>query len=389
MNFSNEDVNFDISHIEIDSPRHSLALMPPANVEPLNTAAIHLYYIGFSNDETPLIANAADTSILRTKLHVYEDIILKLTKEAALLPASAILVNAKWSDQNEHQLLHFLSEHTDLKYIPVIVISERIHLTEGANYIKAKADDYYTTDVPESLLLTRINFLLRYKHAIIAARTTEPASKTEVHVPIKIPFLKRIADIALSAAAILFLSPLMILTALAIRIESKGPVVYKSRRVGAGYKEFNFWKFRSMYANADQLLEKMKAANQYGEDAKFVKFSNDPRITSVGRFIRKYSIDELPQLFNILAGEMSIVGNRPLPVYEAEQLFTKDLDSCSRFLAPAGLTGLWQVEKRGQTDMSSEERIALDVRYANEYNFSKDLSIIFKTFTAFIQKENV
>lgn len=388
MNFSQIKSAYDIPHVKANYSLHFASQQLSAGVAPLYPDLIQVYLIGFSNDAPPLFANSG-TQIIPIRLHEYEEILTELSGSTTQPRYCAILISSKWSDQNRHQLLHFLSQHNELKYIPAIVISERIHLAEGASYIKAKADDYYNADVSESLLLTRIKFLLQYKHAIITAREASPIPKAELIVPIKIPLFKRMTDIALSLSAILFLSPIMILTALAIRIESKGPVVYRSRRVGAGYKEFNFWKFRSMYMDADQLLEKMKANNQYGEDATFVKFSNDPRITTVGRFIRKYSIDELPQLFNILAGEMSIVGNRPLPVYEAEQLFTKDMDSCARFLAPAGLTGLWQVEKRGQSDMSSKDRIALDVKYARVHNFSTDLSIFFRTFTAFIQKENV
>lgn len=120
----------------------------------------------------------------------------------------------------------------------------------------------------------------------------------------------------------------------------------------------------------------------------FAKIENDPRITKVGRFIRKYSIDELPQLFNILKGDMSIVGNRPLPLYEAEKL-TIDT-SIDRFMAPAGLTGLWQVEERGKGgNMSAEERKQLDILYGQTYTFSMDIKIICRTLTAFIQKENV
>ncbi len=120
----------------------------------------------------------------------------------------------------------------------------------------------------------------------------------------------------------------------------------------------------------------------------FVKIENDPRVTKVGKFIRKYSIDELPQLFNILRGDMSIVGNRPLPLYEAEKL-TADA-SIDRFMAPAGLTGLWQVEERGRGgNMSAEERKQLDIQYGRNYNFILDMKILFKTVTAFIQKENV
>ena len=120
----------------------------------------------------------------------------------------------------------------------------------------------------------------------------------------------------------------------------------------------------------------------------FVKLENDPRITPVGRFIRKYSIDELPQLINILRGDMSVVGNRPLPLYEAEKL-TSD-EYAERFMCPAGLTGLWQVEKRGEAGkLSAEERKRLDIEYARRYSPMMDLRIILKTFLAFVQKENV
>ena len=252
----------------------------------------------------------------------------------------------------------------------------------------------------------------------------------------KIPFLKRCFDIIFSLVAIILLMPLMIIIALAIRIESEGPVLYKSKRAGSNYRIFDFWKFRSMYTHADQKLKEVKTKNQYtvdpiepalsshdhgkngydiseikeesflvGDDCivsekefivknrkekgnSFVKIEKDPRITKVGRFIRKYSLDELPQLYNVLKGDMSIVGNRPLPLYEAE-LLTNDV-GIERFIAPAGLTGLWQVEKRGAGGkLSADERKQLDVYYARNNSFWLDLKIIFRTFTAFIQKEDV
>jgi lipopolysaccharide/colanic/teichoic acid biosynthesis glycosyltransferase len=265
----------------------------------------------------------------------------------------------------------------------------------------------------------------------------------------KIPIWKRYFDILFSSLAILALSPIFIMTALAIKMESKGPIWYKSKRVGTNYKIFDFLKFRSMYIDSDKRLKEYNIHNQYAshpntdsskttytaplgdeaekeaqdsglesmmmisddetmlvgddfvvaesdfnkkknEDIKnaFVKIENDPRITKVGRIIRKFSIDELPQLINILRGDMSVVGNRPLPLYEAEKLTS---DECiDRFMAPAGLTGLWQVEKRGEAGkLSAEERKQLDIKYGQTYNFSLDVKIIFKTLTAFIQKENV
>ena len=252
----------------------------------------------------------------------------------------------------------------------------------------------------------------------------------------RLPMWKRTFDILFAGTAVIILSPLLIGTAIAVRAESKGKVIYKSQRVGSNYQIFNFLKFRSMYTNADKRLKELNALNQYqieevessDEDPEirfddlvgtpdeeenllisddfviseedfikkkektqqnaFVKIENDPRVTRVGRFIRKYSIDELPQLFNILKGDMSIVGNRPLPLYEAE-LLTSDA-YIDRFMAPAGLTGLWQVEKRGGAGkMSAEERKQLDIKYARDFSFRLDMKIIFKTLTAFVQKENV
>lgn len=248
----------------------------------------------------------------------------------------------------------------------------------------------------------------------------------------RMPLWKRIFDILFASVALLLLSPLFVLIVLAIRIESKGPVIYTSKRVGANYKIIDFLKFRSMYTGADRHLKKFRELNQYGDSQTaletlpveeavehpgsgevllvsddytvseksylsrrgteqnnaFVKLAHDPRITKVGRFMRKYSIDELPQLLNVLKGDMSIVGNRPLPLYEAEML-TKD-EYIDRFLAPAGLTGLWQVEKRGDSGkLSAEERKQLDIAYAHNFSLALDLKIILKTFTAFIQKEDV
>ena len=267
----------------------------------------------------------------------------------------------------------------------------------------------------------------------------------------KIPVWKRLFDIFVSSLAILVTSPIMIITAIAIKLESPGPALFKSKRVGTSYQIFDFLKFRSMYMDAEKRLQELsKTGNQYtkktdndnttteassfsnsaaedemmaklglesnmmisddevmligddfvvaetdfskqkeeGINNAFVKIENDPRVTKVGRFIRKYSIDELPQLFNILKGDMSIVGNRPLPLYEAEKL-TAD-SSIDRFMAPAGLTGLWQVEERGKGGkMSAEERKQLDIIYGETYSLALDLKIIFRTLFAFVQKEDV
>jgi lipopolysaccharide/colanic/teichoic acid biosynthesis glycosyltransferase len=202
--------------------------------------------------------------------------------------------------------------------------------------------------------------------------------------------MKRAFDILISAFALLMLLPVCVLIAIIIKLESKGSIFYISKRAGTGYKIFNFYKFRTMRQGADAELANLAHLNQYGENSGagvFFKIKDDPRITRFGEFLRNTSLDEIPQLLNVLLGDMSLVGNRPLPLYEAEKL-TKD-QIAWRFLAPAGITGLWQITKRGKDNMSPEERIALDMEYAMNNSFWLDMKILFSTFPALLQKEKV
>jgi lipopolysaccharide/colanic/teichoic acid biosynthesis glycosyltransferase len=258
------------------------------------------------------------------------------------------------------------------------------------------------------------------------------------------PLSKRIFDIFVASSVLLFASPFLLVVILAIRLESKGKVYYISKRVGR--KTFDFYKLRSMRTGSDELLKKLaQEKNQYKKEetistnnplekpcpkcstllegescsplmyidthvicdywfniqkqelaksnSTFVKIVDDPRVTKVGKFIRNTSIDELPQLINVLKGDMSIVGNRPLPVYEAE-LITGD-EISKRFLAPPGITGLWQVELRGKGgNMSEEERMRLDNEYADHfkgdnYSFWYDIKLILRTIPALLQKGSV
>ncbi|MBO9730973.1 MAG: sugar transferase [Chitinophaga sp.] len=202
--------------------------------------------------------------------------------------------------------------------------------------------------------------------------------------------MKRSLDIVLAGTGLLLLSPLMLLIAALIRLESKGPIFYAAKRAGRNYSVFKFYKFRTMIPDADKQLDKIKHLNQYdGDNAApvFIKVSNDPRVTKLGSFLRNSSLDELPQLLNVLKGDMSLVGNRPLPLYEATTLTTDDW--VERFLAPAGITGLWQVSKRGKKDMSVKERIDLDINYAHKRSFRYDMWLIVNTPLALVQKDNV
>jgi lipopolysaccharide/colanic/teichoic acid biosynthesis glycosyltransferase len=202
--------------------------------------------------------------------------------------------------------------------------------------------------------------------------------------------IMRSIDIIISTVALLVSLPLFLLIAIAIKVESKGPVFYNSLRAGKGFKVFRFFKFRTMITDADKIVDELAEMNLYSAGPKqphFFKVVNDPRITKIGSFLRNTSLDELPQLFNVLKGDMSIVGNRPLPLYEATTLTTNEW--AERFMAPAGITGLWQISKRGSEDMSNEERVLLDIDYARHRSLKGDLKILLKTPSALIQKSNV
>ncbi len=193
-----------------------------------------------------------------------------------------------------------------------------------------------------------------------------------------IPVWKRPFDITFSILAILLFLPLMVLIAMIIKFVDKGNVIYSQRRVGFGGQEFKIFKFRTMYLNAEEklreLLDKDESARKEWE--KFYKLRNDPRITPIGRFLRKTSLDELPQLFNVLKGDMSVVGPRPVTMEELIK-FYKDKADLYKSVRP-GLTGYWQVKGRGNFS-SYEDRVKMDIWYIKNQSFLLDLKIILKT----------
>ena len=357
--------------------------------------------------------------------------------------------------KNEHFIVFFergvISEDiTSITYLKkkcpglyIILLTDLLSDEERITYQKCGINDTLNKDSSVTEINKKIQFITSRENILFDDKAS---GKNILHF--KIPIWKRTFDIVFSLIALIILSPVFIITAIAIKLESNGPVLFKSKRVGTNYTVFDFLKFRSMFMDSDKRLKELsKTQNQYSDKIEepvvpvghfnanvddntaigddlgaemlisdeevmlvgddfvvsessfnkqknedinnaFVKIENDPRITKVGHFIRKYSIDELPQLVNILKGDMSVVGNRPLPLYEAEKL-TSD-ESIDRFMAPAGLTGLWQVEKRGDSGkLSADERKQLDITYGQTYNFILDMKIIFKTLTAFIQKDDV
>jgi len=188
--------------------------------------------------------------------------------------------------------------------------------------------------------------------------------------------VKRIMDVLVSLAALVLLAPLFILVAACIIVEDGFPVIYMQKRVGLNGREFRFFKFRSMCKDADELREELLDLNESTDGITF-KIRQDPRILRCGRMLRRYSIDELPQLFNVLAGDLSLVGPRPpLP----DEVKRYSLSDRKRLHVKPGLTCLWQV--RGRADIPFGEQVGLDMQYIQSQSLLKDLAIILKTIPA-------
>ena len=194
-------------------------------------------------------------------------------------------------------------------------------------------------------------------------------------------WVKRTFDVVGSALLLLVLSPVLLLVSLVIKVTSPGPVFFTHERVGQDGKPFRMLKFRSMVVNADAQLKKL-LEEQGTADKPLFKVENDPRITPIGRFIRRYSIDELPQLFNSLVGSMSLVGPRP---QVAGEVALYDDKAFRRLMVKPGLTGLWQVS--GRSDLSWEDAIRLDLYYVENWSLTGDLMIMFKTFKAVLKSD--
>ena len=192
--------------------------------------------------------------------------------------------------------------------------------------------------------------------------------------------LKRGLDVVGSLFGLLFLSPLLLVVAVAIKRGSSGPVLFRQKRAGVDEKVFICYMFRSMYEDAERRQAELEAQNE--SDGAVFKIKEDPRITRVGRFIRKWSIDELPQLINVLKGEMSLVGPRPLPMRDFERM--SDLHK-KRLTAVPGMSGYWQIS--GRSNLSFDDMVRLDLYYIENWSLSFDVKIILKTIGAVLRRE--
>ncbi len=191
-------------------------------------------------------------------------------------------------------------------------------------------------------------------------------------------FLKRLIDVLVSATALLIALPFFIALGIAIRLESRGPVIFTQKRVGKDGRHFKFFKFRSMVPDAEKLKDKLVQENE-SKDGVIFKMKKDPRITKIGAFIRKFSIDELPQLFNVLIGDMSLVGPRP-PVPREVAEYT--LEDRKRLHAKPGITCTWQIS--GRSDIPFKMQAELDKEYIRSKSFWKDIRILLLTVPAVI-----
>lgn len=276
--------------------------------------------------------------------------------------------------------------------IPVIYNAKHLSI-ELAQSLSQKEmiDDVMEMDENYELIASKVSFLKKVKnHPPIPHLDKEQVVMEDFRQMYQSEYFKRALDILISSLLIAVSFPILIIIAIAIKLDSGGSVFYTSLRAGCRYKVFKLYKFRTMCMDADLLIDSLNHLNQYdaseNSQAKFLKIINDPRITKVGKFLRKTSLDELPQLFNVLKGDMSLVGNRPLPLYEASSLTTNAF--VPRFMAPAGITGLWQVTKRGYEKMSANERINLDILYAKKRSFFLDLKIMLLTPLALFQESD-
>jgi lipopolysaccharide/colanic/teichoic acid biosynthesis glycosyltransferase len=191
--------------------------------------------------------------------------------------------------------------------------------------------------------------------------------------------MKRIIDVVLASVGLVMLTPVLLAIAVALKVTSPGPIIYKSLRIGKEYKPFYMFKFRTMHVNADSMREELrKKANLEGN---LFKLANDPRVIPFGQLLRKTSLDELPQLLNVIRGEMSLVGPRPLPPDESD-LFEEPYTI--RYRVTPGITGIWQVSGRSKLDFT--QFCKLELTYVVKWNLLEDFKILFKTIPAVLMK---
>ena len=270
-------------------------------------------------------------------------------------------------------------------------LRETLDETEVRNVILTGAErlaDEEFLDLLRSVRLRKIK--LRVVPGAITLLKTRPVLSEYTGVPLfEVGYprldntqqsLKRLLDVTGSLFGLILLSPLLLAVSLAVKLTSSGPVLFRQKRVGADEKVFICYMFRSMYEDAEARQEELEALNEV--DGAVFKIKNDPRITPIGHFIRRWSIDELPQLINVLKGEMSLVGPRPLPLRDFERMSEMHK---RRLAAIPGMSGYWQIS--GRSNLSFDDMVRLDLYYIENWSLSFDIKIILKTLGAVLRRE--
>jgi len=316
--------------------------------------------------------------------NVKAELIRNVQENKNMLP-EVIICEAGFDFAEIRSFCQFLKAHSALATIPFLIDASGLSEHELKLCRKnARPDDIlFLNNCTDADLSAKVRFLTRIKATV--ANTVPP--RIEEHFPKHqhIGFIfKRMFDILVSSIAILILSPVFLLIALAIRLESRGSIFYISKRAGRGYRIFNFYKFRTMQQGADQKMSELTHLNQYrpeGVGPVFFKINNDPRITKLGSILRNTSLDELPQLWNVLKGDMSLVGPRPLVADEDRMV---DEWARGRLELTPGITGLWQV--LGRTSIPFEEMVRLDYLYVTNWSLWGDIRLILRTLPVVLRR---
>jgi lipopolysaccharide/colanic/teichoic acid biosynthesis glycosyltransferase len=291
------------------------------------------------------------------------------------------LIDLSVAEDKIISFVNYLKGVKSLSSVPILVNKRNLTSSQLQVY-KAKrfVDEIVDFKVETSSIKSIVLFLNKVKKGLWERDGQIKPEYKPSNVYKHSTYFKRLFDLITSILLLIVMLPVFIIIAIALKIETRGPVFYNSYRAGKGYEIFKFYKFRTMRVGAERMLNSISHLNKYnnfGHAPVFFKIDSDPRVTRVGQFLRNTGLDELPQLFNVLIGDMSIVGNRPLPLYEASSLTNNEW--AERFSVAAGITGLWQVTSRKSKKFNCFERINVDIAYAKKNDIISDCVILFKT----------
>ena len=339
----------------------------------------HFMYIGQFTENFDLISAECFNGTAVPTLTESKSLLSEMSKSGNT--PTAVFIDLSVFVKDIQSFIDFVQKDSKLSAIPVILNIRNLTADQLASFkSKRVVDELIDFKVELASIQQKISFLRRAKESLVDRKGSIKPEFNSYSVYKQSHLFKRVMDMLMSFSLLVILLPVFLIIALAVKLETRGPVFYKSYRAGRGYRIFKFYKFRTMKVGAERMINSIAHLNKYnnfGHAPVFFKVDNDPRITRVGQFLRNSGLDELPQLLNVLIGDMSIVGNRPLPLYEASSLTSNEW--AERFSAPSGITGLWQVSCRKSESFTCYDRIIMDIEYSKHNNVLMDLGIMLKT----------